>query len=381
MKHIRPTAGGISLLIGVIALAVAGVWSNYREFLLLSLIGLVLLVLSFVMPRFASTVEASRRMTRVLVQRGDPIDMKLTLKAERAIPTLAMTDQVGGERVSFEVPALLADEQREISYQVRAEHRGVHQVGPLEEERRDSFDLTVRSSRHQLIDQVMVHPVVHTLGRSENASLLLQRNTPFRSISDDPSSEFRTLREYQPGDDPRLIHWASSARTGNLVIRDFLDLRRLARVIAIETSDAVLSSAEFEEAAEIGCSLACQALESGLVTIVRSTDPNSSATLAPLRARADILTTFAQLQRSTAATTRNDRLTSIGGLPSGQIYLITGARSQVLPRLLGGHEMRSKLVVVRLSSQPARLPRLPVASIDVRSGVEFARKWRRGVAA
>jgi uncharacterized protein (DUF58 family) len=381
MKQIRPTTGGIALLVGIVVLAIAGALASYRELLLLSFVGFLLLVLAFVMPRFASTVEVSRRLTRVLVQRGDMVDMKLTIKADRAVPTLAMTDQVGTARVSFEVPALVADEQREVIYQVRAEHRGVHRVGPLQEDRRDPFDLTERTTNHDVIDEVMVHPVVHKLGRSESASLLLQRNTPFRSITDDPSSEFRTLREYQPGDDPRLIHWASSARTGNLVIRDFLDLRRLARVIALETSEAVLSASEFEEAAEIGCSLACQALESGLVTIVRSTDPDGPAAWAPLKSRTDILTAFAQVHRSPAATTRNDRLTSIGGLPSGQIYLITGARSPVLPRLLGGHEMRSKLVVVRISSQPARLPRLPVASIDVRSGVEFARKWRRGDAA
>ena len=74
-------------------------------------------------------------------------------------------------------------------------------------------------------------------------------------------------------------------------------------------------------------------------------------------------------------------MTWAAGLPAGQIYLITGGRSQVLPQLLGGSEMRSKLIVVRISSQPNKLPRLPVASIDVRSGAEFARRWRRGAAA
>jgi uncharacterized protein (DUF58 family) len=381
MKQIRPTTGGIALLVGIVVLAVAGFWASYREFVLIAAVGLALLVLAFVLPRFATSVAASRRVARVLVQRGDNIDMKLTITAESAMPSLSMTDQVGSATVSFEVPALAADEKREVAYQVKAEQRGVHQVGPIREERRDPFDLSVRTSSHDLIDQVLVHPVVHKLGRTENSALLLQRNTPFRSITDDPSSEFRTLREYQPGDDPRLIHWASSARTGELVIRDFLDLRRLARVVALETNEAVLSGHEFEEAAEIACSVAVQALDSGLITIVRSTDPGSPTAWAPMRNRTEILTAFAQVQRSSAATTRNERMTASGGLPAGQVYLITGARSQLLPRLLGGAEMRAKLVVVRVSSQPGRLPRLPVATIDVRSGVEFARKWRRGDAA
>ena len=381
MKSIRPTAGGIALLIGVIALTAAGLWSNYREFLLFALVAFVLLALGFVVPRFATSIEASRRVNRVLVQRGDPVDMKLTVFSERSIPRLLMTDEVGGTPVSFEVPALEANEPREIAYNVRADRRGVHAIGPLREERRDPFDLAIRTSRHEILDEVMVHPVVHKLGRTDKSALLLQRNTPFRSIIDDPSSEFRTLRDYVPGDDPRLIHWASSARTGGLVIRDFLDLRRLSRVVAMETSESVLTEAEFEEAAEIGCSLAIQSLESDLVTIVRSADPTSSAKWAPLKNRNEVLTTFAKVKRSTAAESKNDRLTGIAALPAGQIYLITGSRSQVLPQLIGGSEMRSKLIVVRISSQPNKLPRLPVASIDVRSGVEFARRWRQGSAA
>ena len=381
MKSIRPTAGGIALLIGVIALTAAGLWSNYREFLLFALVAFVLLALGFVVPRFATSIEASRRVNRVLVQRGDPVDMKLTVFSERSIPRLLMTDEVGGTTVSFEVPALEANEPREIAYNVRADRRGVHAIGPLREERRDPFDLAIRTSRHEILDEVMVHPVVHQLGRTDKSALLLQRNTPFRSIIDDPSSEFRTLRDYVPGDDPRLIHWASSARTGGLVIRDFLDLRRLSRVVAMETSESVLTEAEFEEAAEIGCSLAIQSLESDLVTIVRSADPTSSAKWAPLKNRNEVLTTFAKVKRSTAAESKNDRLTGIAALPAGQIYLITGSRSQVLPQLIGGSEMRSKLIVVRISSQPNKLPRLPVASIDVRSGVEFARRWRQGSAA
>jgi uncharacterized protein (DUF58 family) len=381
MKKVRPTAGGLALLVGVVVLTIAGLWSSYREFLLFALAGLILLALGFLLPRFSTSIEASRRMTRVLVQRGEPIDMKLTVLADRPLPRLSMTDQVGGNPVAFEVPPLLANEPVDIAYSIKAEQRGVHEVGPLREERRDPFDLAVRTSRHEVIDEVMVHPVVHKLGRTDNSALLLQRNTPFRSVIDDPSSEFRTLRDYVPGDDPRLIHWASSARTGQLVIRDFLDLRRLARVIAMETNESVLTEAEFEEAAEIGCSLAVQALESGLITIVRSSDPTSAAQWTPLTQRTDILTTFAKVNRSTAAETKTDRLTSAAGLPAGQIYLITGGRSQVLPQLLGGSEMRSKLIVVRISSQPNKLPRLPVASIDVRSGVEFARRWRRGAAA
>ncbi|MBX9693724.1 MAG: DUF58 domain-containing protein [Cyanobacteria bacterium] len=36
-----------------------------------------------------------------------------------------------------------------------------------------------------------------------------------------PSSSVRSLREFVTGDSPRLIHWASSAKTGKLLVREF----------------------------------------------------------------------------------------------------------------------------------------------------------------
>ena len=42
-----------------------------------------------------------------------------------------------------------------------------------------------------------------------------------RATSAMPSSSVRSLREFVTGDSPRLIHWASSAKTGKLLVREF----------------------------------------------------------------------------------------------------------------------------------------------------------------
>ena len=46
---------------------------------------------------------------------------------------------------------------------------------------------------------------------------------------------FHALREYQPGDDRRYVHWRSSAKHGRLLVRQFLDTRRSHLAVVVDT--------------------------------------------------------------------------------------------------------------------------------------------------
>lgn len=69
--------------------------------------------------------------------------------------------------------------------------------------------------------------------------------------------EFRGLREYRPGDDPRDVHWRSSARLGEPLVREYErdDARSLWVCLDLRTDDADRA----EEAAEIAATLADRA--------------------------------------------------------------------------------------------------------------------------
>jgi hypothetical protein len=72
------------------------------------------------------------------------------------------------------------------------------------------------------------------------------------------------LREYVPGDDLRRLHWATSARTGTLMIREDADpaLPHLA-VVLDDNALAYDDPHDFEDAVEVAASLVSAAVESG----------------------------------------------------------------------------------------------------------------------
>jgi uncharacterized protein (DUF58 family) len=72
---------------------------------------------------------------------------------------------------------------------------------------------------------------------------------------------FHALRDYVAGDDRRHIHWRTTARTGQLVVRQFEDTRRTHTAIALATAtDDYADGEEFELAVAAVASLGVQAL-------------------------------------------------------------------------------------------------------------------------
>ncbi len=378
MSRTRLTSGGLALIAGLALVAAVGVFTGYREYLVLVAAGLALLVSAFVFPRTASPVAIDRRLSRVLIQRGDPLDVRLDVSATDRTRPVRIVDRVGDKTATLAIPALEANQVYSTHYQIATTQRGIHPVGPALEERRDPFDLAVRSIQHDARREIFVHPLIHNLGRLDSGALVRQQATPFSTITLDPLADFRSLREYQAGDDTRLIHWPTYARLGTLIVRDFLDLRRSARFVLLETIEGVLTADEFEEAIEIAASLALQSLETGLVTFISTTDPESAGGRKPFVNKESILELFTTVKRTAAKASVPIGKLVPTELSPDQVIVVTGSRSSLLPSLVGRPNLRSKLSIIRVTSSTTPLPRLPLPTIDVRSGIEFALRWRKG---
>ncbi|MGD8240188.1 MAG: DUF58 domain-containing protein [Armatimonadota bacterium] len=114
-----------------------------------------------------------------------------------------------------------AGESSEVAYDVTALKRGVYRVGPVRMWAGDPAGLFDYRARTAEATELIVYPVGGRL-----PSLAVGRGTPFaaatlgrRPVAD--GTDFRSIREYRPGDPLRRIHWKSSAHAGEFHVIEF----------------------------------------------------------------------------------------------------------------------------------------------------------------
>lgn len=123
------------------------------------------------------------------------------------------------EATRFAVPALPPGVEVRLVAELHGGARGRHEIGPLRVRRRDPFGLAERAVDVGDAAELLVHPRVESIGEGlpeapgdgggRQRSLL------------HGGDEFATLRAWAPGDDLRLVHWPSTARRGQVLVRQF----------------------------------------------------------------------------------------------------------------------------------------------------------------
>jgi uncharacterized protein (DUF58 family) len=177
-----------------------------------------------------------------------------------ATPLLTLTDQVdGGRRAArFVVSPQRAQSELQAAYRIPTARRGRHVIGPLLATVSDPLGLARRSRVAAEEIDVVVCPRVHDVlsphrgGGGEPA----MHAEGARAPALEPLGEFLALREYQPGDDPRSVHWRSSARLGELMVRQDEAASPGRVILVLDTRSAVHDEASFEVAIEAVASLA-----------------------------------------------------------------------------------------------------------------------------
>lgn len=194
----------------------------------LTRVGILLVVLPLVtawlVGRSRYQLSLVRSVTPQLVVAGQPAEVTLALTNEGRTPTglLLLEDHVPfvlGTRPRFVLDGLRHGGHRDVSYQIRSDVRGRFDVGPMSVRVSDPFGLVELGRAFQGTVPVTVTPRTVPLPAIplQGAWTGSGDNRPRAFASG--SAEDVTVREYRRGDDLRRVHWRSSARVGELMVR------------------------------------------------------------------------------------------------------------------------------------------------------------------
>jgi uncharacterized protein (DUF58 family) len=142
--------------------------------------------------------------------------------------------------------------------------RGVWTVGPVRHEKSDALGLARRGLGETGAVQLWVRPRVAPLELMSSGSAADLEGTPSEQISMSDLA-FHALREYQPGDDLRHVHWRSSAKADQLLVRQYHETRHGHVTVLLDHEAASYArDDDFELAVSVACSVALRAVTDGL---------------------------------------------------------------------------------------------------------------------
>lgn len=206
---------------------------------------------------------------------------------------LELEDATGDEDTSATVRAV---SDSTTAYDVRYGARGEWSLGPAQIVVRDALGLFERVYETDDTDTVLVFPPVRRLLPDAYRQLLTAAGTG----SGEERTVFDGLREYDPGDSLRDIHWRTSAKRDELVVTEYTEGSTDDRVtiVARGTPDSV------DAMAEAAGSLAIALLDAGIPVALRL--PGTAVAAGP----GDRRVVLASLARLTAADVSSEPIAS-----------------------------------------------------------------------
>jgi uncharacterized protein (DUF58 family) len=260
---VRPTARGIAVLACAAVLYAAGLLLGLSVLRALGgcALGAFLVAVAPVLTRLRPAVTRSVHPDRV--QRGATAFAELVVGNEGGFRQAAFIarDTIGDEVREIPVRALPAGGSARYRYEVPTDRRGRIPLGPLSIERSDLLGLARARGELGEVAELRVYPRRHPvrLSPAGRARHHHEGEAPLQPMRG--SMDLRSLREYVVGDERRHLHWKATARTGQLMVREYVDPAQPWMVVLLDTRSAALSAERFEEAVEVAASLLWEACE------------------------------------------------------------------------------------------------------------------------
>lgn len=327
---------------------------GWHECLAIAAVSGTMLALAMAMTfgRMGCEASLSVEASRLQADASSRIVMRFANPGRERVTGLRGRLLVGADALPFAVPALDAGQDATVTLPFAAVARGVAVIGPLAAYRGDPLGLARDERSLAPAETVMVHPRAVPLPQRRANGPFDMDGLPSGGRTDEGWA-FRGLREYVPGDDPRRIHWVSSAKTGVPMVREHEVTRQDAPCLLLDADPAHYADAgEFEHAVAAFASIGIYALgHAGTVTLrcgPWNAKPDSVARLLdlcsvlppwealPAQADADAATWMAERSPLPAWGWTPDACaefgTAPGGLPAMMVHAVTGSRANDMER-------------------------------------------------
>jgi uncharacterized protein (DUF58 family) len=256
MSRFSATTSGAALAVGGLICYASGFFWGYPTLVLISVGCLAILACGALGVVVRPQVTLSRQVTPERVTTGERALGQLVVRniSRWPAPGFSAVDMIGGEPITLRVGMLAGLGQRTVRYPIEAGRRGRLLLGPLTVQRADPLGLFVWRRRQAADGVLWVHPRVHRL-RPLPVGVVLDYEGRTTQNAKPGTVTFSSLREYVAGDDPRQIHWRSTARTGTLMVREHVDTTEPATTVVLDTRGRALDDDAFEHAVEFAASL------------------------------------------------------------------------------------------------------------------------------
>ena len=264
------TPRGWGLLAAAVILLGAGFRFGYPDLAVLGAAAAIATACAVGSALWRPRLRVDRTAQPDRVARGEPARMSLTVRnASRLRATMIATDRCGGADIPVPLLRLRPGNDTTVDYPVPTRRRGVVPIGPLRTTRSDPLGLVTVGRRYGDLTSVWVHPRIHLL-RAVPAGLARSLDGRIDKVPHGTIT-FDSLREYVVGDELRRVHWRSSAKVGQLMVREQLDTSEPTIVVLLD--DRAVGYPEVHDGTAESFESACEAAASIVAAAVREDLP------------------------------------------------------------------------------------------------------------
>jgi uncharacterized protein (DUF58 family) len=260
------TLRALGLVLGGGGLVVLGWSAGWPELTAMGAASIALVVLSLVVAGRAPRVQAALDQAAMKVVRGQPATVRLTLQLSRRRWRWLRVVEGSPSAPVATSPLKKPPRSGEVSLKLPVDTsiRGERPIGPYAVVHGDPWSLVRRVAARPQGGLLTVHP--RTVAVRRSALPMLQEGDSDFASRRRGDQHFFALRDYVLGDEPRTVHWRSSARAGKLVVKQQVAPAPNHTMIVLDTDATAYGSDDqfsggwieerFETAVEVAASFA-----------------------------------------------------------------------------------------------------------------------------